>query len=285
MTGLECRTHQFHVTHTFKGVVRAAIGHLDDHFLNRLVVVVGIDCISGAQLSGDIELAGIDVHADDSAGLGHLGADDGCQADAAETEDGHSRAFLNFGGVQNRADTGGHATAQQADLVQGCLPGDLRQGDFRQHGVLGESRATHVVVQRLALVGEAGGAIRHHTLALGCTNGATQVGFARGAELALATFSGIEGNDVVTDFQSGYAGADRFNNTATFMAKDSGKQALWVSARQGVSVGMAYTGGNDTHQDLALLRRGNINFNDFQRLVGFKRHRGTGFNHWQAPLD
>src|SRR3546814_8168884 len=63
---------------------------------------------------------------------------------------------------------------------------DLRDRDLGQHGEVGEGRAAHVMEDRLPLVAEAAGAVRHHALALGRADGGAQIGLARQAAFALA---------------------------------------------------------------------------------------------------
>ena len=89
------------------------------------------------------------------------------EPDAAEAEDGHRVTRLNLGRVVNSADAGGHTATQQADMLGIGVRVDLGQRDFGHHRVFAEGRAAHVVVDRLAVVAEAGGAIGHHALALG----------------------------------------------------------------------------------------------------------------------
>ncbi|KAG0733056.1 hypothetical protein G6F23_013714 [Rhizopus arrhizus] len=118
-------------------------------------------------------------------------------ADAAEAEHRHAVAFLHLGGVVHRADAGGDAAAEQADVFRVRVRIDLRQRHFGHYGVLAEGRAAHVVVQRLAVVAEAAGAVGHHALALGGAHGHAQVGLAALAEQALATLGGVQRNHVV----------------------------------------------------------------------------------------
>ena len=75
---------------------------------------------------------------------------DHVQADAAQAEHDDIGAGLDLGGVDHRADAGGDAAADVADLVERRVLADLRQRDLRQHGVVREGRAAHVVVDRLA---------------------------------------------------------------------------------------------------------------------------------------
>ena len=50
MTALECGAHELHVADAFERVIHAAVSHVDDHLLNRLVVLLGIHEIGGAEL-------------------------------------------------------------------------------------------------------------------------------------------------------------------------------------------------------------------------------------------
>ena len=277
--------HQLHVADALEAVVDATVGHFDDHFLDRLVVILRVNEISCAQFTGYIELGRVDVDGNDAAGLGHLRTDDRRQTDAAEAEHRHGGALFHLGGVEHGADAGGDAAAEQADLLQRRFLGDHRQGDFRQHGVFGEGRAAHVVVDRLAVVAEARGAVGHQALALGGAHRAAQVGLAGFAEFALAAFGGVQRDHVVADLDRGHALAHRLDDAAAFVAEDRREHALGVGAGQGVGIGMAHAGGDDAHQHFTGLGRRHVHFDDLQRLVGGKGHGGTGLDHGRSPED
>src|SRR5690606_26672088 len=220
----------------------------------------------------------------DAAGAGHLRADDRRQADAAEAEDGNRGTRFHLGGIEHRADAGGHATAQQADLVLRRFLWYLRHGDFRQHRVFGEGRGAHVVIDRLALVAEAGGAVRHQALALSGAHRAAEVGLAGGAELALAALGGIQRDHVVAHRYRGHALADRLDDAATLVAEDAGEDAFGVLAGQGIGVGVANTGGDDAYQHFAGLGRLDVHLDDLQRLVGAEGDGGARFDgHERCP--
>src|SRR3546814_1634317 len=63
--------------------------------------------------------------------------------------------------------TGRDAAADIAARLERRVLTDLRDRDLGQHGEVGEGRAAHVMEDRLPLVAEAAGAVRHHALALG----------------------------------------------------------------------------------------------------------------------
>lgn len=192
MTALQGRAHQVDVAIAFEGGVHSAFGHFDDHVLDRSVVILGVDEIGSAQLPDNLEFARLDIDRNDSPGLGHGGADDRGQADAAQAEDRHAGALLHLCRVEHRTDAGDHAATEQADLFQRRIPGDFGLGNFRQHGVFGKGRSAHVVENGSALIGKTAGAVRHQALALGRTNFLAEVGLAGRAELTVAAFRGVQ---------------------------------------------------------------------------------------------
>src|SRR5690606_31786746 len=187
-------------------------------------------------------------------------------------------ARLHLGRIDDRADTGRHAAAQQTDLVQRRFGRHLGQGDFRKHGVSRKGRGAHIVKQWLSFKGETGSAIRHQALALGSAHGTTEVGLAGEAELTLATLCGVERNHMVARLKTGDAGTDFFHDSGTFVPQDSGKYTFRVCAGQGVGIGVTDTGGYNPHQHFALLGPLNINFSQFQRFSSSKGNGSTGFH-------
>ena len=131
-----------------------------------------------AELLGHGLALRVDVDADDLVGARHARALDDVQADAAEAEHDDVRARLDLRGVDDRADAGGHAAADVAHLLERRVLADFRQRDLRQHGVVGERAAAHVVVHFLVADGEAAGAVGHHALALRGADRRAQVGLA-----------------------------------------------------------------------------------------------------------
>ncbi|MNG95414.1 hypothetical protein D3C79_544500 [compost metagenome] len=244
VAALQGRAHQVDVADALEREVHTAIGEVDDHFLDRTVVVFRVDAVGGTQLASNLELGRVDVDGDDPRCLGLDCADDRRQANAAQAENGHGVTGLDLGGVEHGTDTGGHAATEQADLLQRRFLLDLGHGDFRQHGVFGKRRGAHVVEQLLTFVGEARGAVRHQALALGGANGLAQVGLAGTAELALAALWGVERDHVIADGNRGHALTDGFDNGTAFMAKDRREDAFRVGTGQGVGVGVADTAGD-----------------------------------------
>ncbi len=196
-----------------------------------------------AELLGQRLAPGVDVDPDDLVGAGEPRALDHVEADAAEPEHHHVGAGFDLRRVDDRADAGGDAAADVADLVEGRVLADLGHGDFRQHRVVGEGRAAHVVVDAVAIDGEAAGAVGHHALALRGADRRAQVGLPRCAGFALAAFGRVERNDVIALLDRLHAWADIDHHAGAFVAEDHGKQPFGVGAGTGEFVRMADAGG------------------------------------------
>ena len=134
------------------------------------------------------------------------------------------------------------------------------------------------MVDGLAVLEEAHGAVGHEAAALGGAHRRAQIGLAGTAHFAFTAFGGVEGNDVVAGPDAGYAGADRLHNAGALVAEHAGKDALGVEAVQGVGVGVADAAGDDAHQHFALLRRHQIQFFDNQRLLRRPGNGGAGLD-------
>ncbi len=119
----------------------------------------------------------------------------------------------------HRADTGGDAAAKQTDFIQRGLRVNFRQRDFSYNGVFAEGAGAHVVINRLAIVGEARGAIRHQAFTLGSANGLAQVSFAGFTELTLATLGGVQRDHMIARLQAGNALAHFNNDAAAFVTE------------------------------------------------------------------
>src|SRR5690606_14080705 len=275
---LQGGAHDVDVADALEAVVHAPARHADDDLLDGFGVVLGVDTVGGAEDFRQRELVGIGVHGDDAPRPRLARALHHGQADAAQAEDGHGIAGLDLGGVAHGPDAGGHAAAQQADLLGVGLRVDLCQRDFRDDGVFAEGRAAHVVINGFALVGKARGAVGHQALALGGAHGHAQVGLARLAEQAFAAFGGIQGNDVVARRHTGDAFADLDDDARALVPQHGGEHAFGVIAAQGEGVGVADAGMGDPDQDLALAGRFDVDLDDLQGFAGLEGHGGAGFH-------
>lgn len=191
MAGLESSAHNANVTSAVESVVATAVGHLDQVLLDGLAGELGgVDEVGGTKLAGPGLLTIVDIDGNNHTSLVLDGTLHDGETDTAGTEDRHIGTLLNLGGHHGGTITGSDTAAEQAGPIGGDFGGDGNDGDIGDDGVLGESRSTHEVQDVLAAGLEAGGAVGHHTLTLGGTDLAAQVGLARLAELAFTAFGG-----------------------------------------------------------------------------------------------
>ena len=230
-----------------------------------------------AELAGQsLRALEFQVDADDDVRAGQPRALNNVEADAAQSEDCDGRPWRHLGRIQYRADSGGDAAADIGKPCRTARPDrDLRHGDLRQHGEVGEGRGAHVMQHLLALIGKTRGAVRHQALALGGADRLAEIGFARQTEFALTAFRGVQRDDEIAGLDRGDAGADIAHDTRALMAQDRGKQALRIGARQGEGIGMADACRLDLDQHLTGLGPFQIDRLDDERLAGFKRNCGS----------
>ena len=238
MASLESSTHDVNVACAVKGVVATAVGELDQLVDNRRALGQSgrVDEVGGAELTRPLLLAWVDIDNNDLGGTIGNGTLDDAEANAAGAEDGDLAALLDVGGDGGGAVAGGNAAAEQAGAVHGGLRLHSDDRDVGDDGVLGEGGGAHEVEDVLATGAEAGGAVGHHTLALGGADLAAKVGLAGLAELALLALGGVESDDVVAGLHVGDALADGLDDTGTLVSEDDGEGALRVLAREGVGV-------------------------------------------------
>ena len=278
MAGLQRRAHDIGVAGAVEGVVGAAVGQ-GHQMRDQIALDLGrVDEVGHAEPAAPLLLAVVDVDADDPVGPDHLQALDDVEADAAQAEDDAVGAGLDLGGVDHRADAGGDAAADVAGLVERRVGPDLGHRDLGQDRVVGEGRAAHVVVDRLALVAEPAGAVGHHALALGAADRSAEVGLARQAAFALAAFGRVERDHVVARLDAGDARPDLQHHARALMPQDRGEQALGIQPVQGVGVGVADACGLDLDQHLAGLGAFQVDLDDLQRLLGFEGDGGAGLH-------
>src|SRR6185312_4876330 len=206
----------------------------------------------------------VEVDADDLVRANQARSLNDVEADAAETEHDDIGARLDFRSVDDCADTGGHTATDVTDLLERRILANLRERDLRQHGVVGESRAAHIVVDHLAADREAAGAIRHYTLALRRPDRRAEVGLARQAGLALPALRRIERNDVIALFQRGDAWSDIDHDSRALVSEDHREEALRVRTRAGELIRMADPARLDLDQDLPALGTVQIERHDFE---------------------
>src|ERR1035437_5207794 len=220
----------------------------------------------------------VEVDADDLVGAHHAGALDHVQPDAAEAEHDHVGAGRHLRGIDHGAHARRHAAADVTALVKWRIFADFCDCDFQQHREVRESRAAHVVENRLALVAEAGGAVGHQALALRRPNGGAEVGLAAETAFALAAFGSVERNHMIAGLHRSYACSHFTNNLGPFMAEDRWKDSFAVETIQRVSVGVTDAGRLYFNKDFAGLRSVQIKLDDLERFLSFERDGGAGFH-------
>src|SRR5882672_1651142 len=130
VTALQRLAHDVDVADALEAVIGAAAGELDQVRDEIAAGVLRIDEVRHAELRAERLALRIEIDADDPVCAGEARALDDVQADAAQPEHHDVRAGLDLGGVDHRADAGGDAAADVADLLEGRILADLRHGDL-----------------------------------------------------------------------------------------------------------------------------------------------------------
>lgn len=147
--------------------------------------------------------------------------------------------------------------------IQRRLRIDFRQRNLGANRIFAESAGAHIVIDRFAIVRETSGAVRHQSFTLGGTHRLTEVGFTRLTEFALATFGGIQRNDVIARLKAGDALAYFHDNPAALMAQHRREDTFRIVTGEGEGIGMTHPGVGDFHQNFAFFRRRDVDLNDF----------------------
>ena len=194
VASFERGTHHTDVTCAVKGVVAAAVSHVNKLLLDALAAELGgVDKVGSTKLLCPLLFGVVDINDNNPASL-VLGSslDDG-QTDTASAKDGNVGSGLDTataGSDDGSSVTGGDTAAEQAGPVHGSILGNGNDGDVGDNGVLGEGGCSHEVEEVLALAPEARSAVGHDTLSLCGTDLSAEVGLARLAELAFLAFWG-----------------------------------------------------------------------------------------------
>ncbi|MNY08988.1 hypothetical protein D3C86_1418760 [compost metagenome] len=138
---------------------------------------------------------------------------------------------------------------------------------------------------RFALVGKTRSTVGHQAFALGRANRLAEVGFTRQAEFALTAFRGVQRDHMIAHRNGGHALANRFHNRTAFVAENRREDAFRICTGQCVGIGMADTGGHHAQQYFAGLGHGDIDFNDFEGLLGLEGNGGARLDHGDSPVN
>src|SRR6185437_4572415 len=197
--------HEIDVADALEAVVRPAVGEGNQMLYQIAAYFLRVDEVRHAEALRKRLAPRIEIDADDLVGADQARALNDVETDAAQPEHDHVGSGLDFGGVDDRTYAGSDAATDVTDLLEGRVLANLRKSDLRQHGVVGEGGAPHVVVHHLAADREPAGAVGHHALALGRADGRAEVGLAGEAGLALPALRRVERNDVIALFHRGDA--------------------------------------------------------------------------------
>ena len=266
------------IADALEAVIGAALGQVDEIGDEVALDLVRVDEMGHAEFLGQCPLAGVEIDADDHVGADHAAALHDIEPDAAEAEDHDIGAGLDLGGVDHRANAGGDAAADVADLVERRVLADFRDRDLGQYREVREGRGAHVVVDLIAAEREPAGAVGHHALALRRADRDAEIGLARQAVFALPAFGGVERDDVVALGDARHPAPDIDDDAGAFMAEDRREQPLGIGPGQRVLVGMADPGRLDLDQHLAFFGAVEPHRLDRQRLSGLVGDGGARFH-------
>src|SRR5579871_663770 len=270
--------HEIHVADAFEAVVRAASRQIDQMRHQLPFDLLRIDEVRQTEPPRQRLPGGVHVHADDHVRPDHPGALDDVQSDPPQPEHHDIGAGFHLCSIDHRSDAGGDPATDVADHVEGRVLADLRHRDLRQHRVVGEGGAAHVVVNHPAADGKAAAAVRHEAFALSGADRGAKVRLARQAGLALAALRCVERYDVIAFFHRRDAGADVHDDAGAFMAEYHGEQPFGVCARPGELVGVADAARLDFHQHFTGARTFQIDRLDDERLARFVRDCSFGLH-------
>lgn len=121
----------------------------------------------------------------------------------------------------------------------------------------------------LAVFGESGGAVRHHSLALSGSNLRAEVSFVTLTEdaIILEALRGIARDNSITNLNISDTLADAFNNTCGFVTQDAWEKAFGVVTIKSVNICVAESVGNDLNSDFSSLGRSYFNLSDIEGLL------------------
>ena len=132
------------VADALEAVVGAAVGELHD-VIDDIAHFLRVDEVRHAEAPRHRFALWVQIDANDLVGADHLRALDHVQANAAQAEHDHVRTRFDLRREQHRADPGGDAAADVADLVERRVVANLGQRDLGHPGVVGEGAGAHEI--------------------------------------------------------------------------------------------------------------------------------------------
>jgi len=236
VASLQGSAHDTNVTCAVESVVQTTVSDLDEVVLNGLSDLGWVDEFGRAELLCPLLLAIVDIHHDDALSTVLDRTLDHRESNTPGAEYSDAGALLYVRGDNGSTIPSGDTASKQTSPVHGGVLSNSNDRDIGGNGVLRESRASHKVEQILSLTLEPRGSIGHHTASLGSTDLSAKVCFSRLAELALLALGGVEGDNVVADFDVVYVLANGLDDSGPLVSEDNGKGAFGVLAGEGVCI-------------------------------------------------
>ena len=134
MTALQRLTHHISIARCVKGVIRTAIGELND-FFNHIVRadLFDIDEVRHAEITGDLFAPRIYINADNLVGSNQFRALNNVKTNPAETKDSNIRARLNSCRPHHRTNASGDTATNVTRFIERGVFADFCNRKFRQH--------------------------------------------------------------------------------------------------------------------------------------------------------
>src|SRR5262245_14985353 len=221
----------------------------------------GVHGVRGAELLCGLELVGDDVHRDDHPRTGDHRALDRREPDAAGAVHGHRRTRLDTRGVEDGADAGGHAAADQSRAIERHVVPHLHQPALVDQHLLGVGREIGELVDRRALP-------RQLRRFVGRPDGPAlaEVRAPGQAVLAVAAEDREARDDVVTGLELRHVRADRFDDPRRLVPEDGGRRER-VEAFDEVEIAVADAARHRAHQHFARDGLGDVDVLDRELFV------------------
>ncbi len=262
-----------HVAGRLERVVRAEAARLPADPVDG---VLGGDAgIGRAVVAGALEASLREVDRDDPFGAGEPAADDGAEPDEPAAEDDARRARLDVRGVERGADPRREPAREGRAALERGLGGNLRERDLRHHRVLGEGRSAHEVADRLAVTRESCRAVWEIPLPLHVTDRRAAVRAAASAVDALAALGREQRDDVIAGLHESDARPDALDDSCSFVPEHTRRVSGRIGTRGGVQIGVTHAAGGEPHEHLPVLRLGQVELLDDERLPEILEHCGA----------
>jgi len=195
---------------------------------------------------------------------------DHVQPDPAQSEDDDIIAHLNLRRIGDRAHACRHPAADIAGGIKRRIGADFCHRNFGQDNEIRKGRATHIVIDCLALIAHPACTIGHQPLALRFADSVAQIGFARQAHFALAAFGCVERDDMIIGCNRGHSRAHFAHDPRALMAEHAGEDPLAIQSIERVSIGVTNAGRHNFDQHFACLGPFQIQLHNFERFLCFK---------------